>query len=190
MAGRNDSGEARLFVALDLPERLRQALAQWGRLAADGAGLRAVRAESIHVTLCFLGMRPVSEIDAIGAACADAVRPPSFELATGALVGFPPRRPRVLAVAIEDGSRRLGELQDRLATALAELGVYRPEGRPFVPHATLARARGRSLPRGEEQPALAPVRFTVSSLTLFRSTPGPGGSAYVPLHSVSLDVRA
>ena len=190
MAGRSDGAEARLFVALELPERVRQALARWGQLAAGNAGLRAVRAEALHVTLCFLGMRPVGEIDAIGAVCADAVRPPAFELTTGALVGFPPRRPRVLAVAIEDRSRRLGDLQARLATALAELGTYRPERRPFVPHVTLARARGRSSPAGAEQPALAPVPFMASSVTLFRSTPAPGGSVYTPLHSVSLGLPA
>jgi 2'-5' RNA ligase len=156
----------------------------------------------MHVTLCFLGMRPAGELDAIGGACADAVGPPVFELSTAGLVGFPPRRPRVLAAAIEDRSRGLAALQVRLATALAEIGAYRPERRAFVPHVTLARVKRPPAPparadRVKAPPArghgragqrlLAPVPFTASSVTLFRSTPGPGGSVYEPLRSVFLD---
>jgi 2'-5' RNA ligase len=189
------AGDVRLFVALDLPEAVRGALARWaGQLAAADPALRAVKAKSIHVTLCFLGNRPVSAIDAIGAACADAVRLPVFELATGGLVGLPPDRARVLAAAIEDRSRGLYRLQARLAIALAQAGAYRPERRPFTPHVTLARVNGRGSRDSARahgragQRLLAPVPFTASSVTLFSSTPEPGGSAYKPLRSVFLDV--
>jgi len=191
-------GEARLFVALDLPEAVRGALARWAdQLAAADTDLRAVKSESMHVTLCFLGNRHVSEIDAIGAACADAVRQPVFELATGGLLRLPQDRPRVLAAAIEDRSRGLYRLQARLAIALAGLGAYRPERRPFMPHVTLARVNGRGSREGRDagrsrgragERLLAPVPFTASSVTLFSSQLGPGGSAYEPLRSVFLDV--
>jgi 2'-5' RNA ligase len=166
----------RLFVALELPDGVRDALARWaGQLAAGDPSLRAVKGASMHITLCFLGSRPVREIDAIGATCAGAVRPPAFELATGALVGFPPKRPRVLAVAIEDRSRGLFQLHARLSTALAELGVYTPERRPFSPHATLARVAGRGGPgRSPRRPGerlLASTPFAATSVTLFSSTP-------------------
>lgn len=185
----------RLFVALDLPDAVRGALARWAaQLAAADPALRAVGAESLHVTLCFLGERPLSTIDAVGAACADAVGPPGFELSTGGLVGFPPNRPRVLAAAIEDRSRGLYRLQSRLSIALAEIGAYRPERRPFRPHVTLARVRGRGSRQGVRAPGragerlLAPLTFTASSVTLYSSTPQPGGSLYEPLRSVFLDV--
>ena len=186
------------------------ALARWaGQLASVDGGLRAVGAESMHLTLCFLGERSVSEIDAIGAACAGAARAPVLELSTGGLVGFPRARPRVLAAAIEDRSRGLAQLQARLATALVEIGAYRPEPRPFTPHVTLVRARGRGSRSGSRsgsgsgsrsgsreprpgrghaaQRLLAPVAFTASSFTLFRSVSAPGGSVYEPLRSVFLD---
>ncbi len=40
----------RLFVALDLPEQVRAALAEWGAQAVDRAGdvLRAVPPENLH----------------------------------------------------------------------------------------------------------------------------------------------
>jgi 2'-5' RNA ligase len=183
----------RLFVALDLPQAVRDVLARWGgRLAAADPALRPVRASSLHVTLCFLGSRPVEEIDTIGAACAGAVRPPAFELATGWLVGFPPKRPRVLAAAIEDRSRGLAQLQSRLSDSLAAMGVYQPERRPFAPHVTLARVKGRA---GSSRPPgrpgdrlLASTSFVASSITLFSSTPAAGGSQYEPLRSAFLDV--
>jgi 2'-5' RNA ligase len=193
-------GEARLFVALDLPDAVRGALARWAaQMAAADDSLRAIKAEQMHVTLCFLGNRPVSEIDAIGAVCAETVRPPVFELATGGAVGFPAERPRVLAAAIEDRSRGLYKLQARLAIALAELGAYRPERRPFTPHVTLARvdaragrdhggAHGRAASGRTGQRLLAPVPFTASTVTLFSSRTLPSGSVYEPLRSVFLDV--
>jgi 2'-5' RNA ligase len=170
---------------------VRGALARWAAdLAAADAGLRAVTADSMHLTLCFLGNRPVSEIDAIGGACAQAASPPLFELVTGALLGFPSQRPRVLAVAIEDRSRDLHRLQARLAAALSELGSYQPERRPFVPHVTLARARGSGTrPARPGEPA-RPLSFTASTVTLLRSTPSPAGSVYEPLRSVFLDVAS
>lgn len=192
---------ARLFVALDLPEAVSGALARWAAsLAAADTRLRAVRAESMHVTLCFLGERPSGEIDAIAAACAEFAPAPVFELATAGLVGFPSeQRPRVLAAAIEDRSRGLYRLQARLATALSELGVYRPERRTFNPHVTLARVGGKGqASRGEVgssrgragQRLLAPVPFMASSVTLLRSTISSAGSVYEPLRSVFLDSPA
>ncbi len=55
------AARARLFVALDLPEDAREALAAWGGevAAPDGAErrLRLIPADALHVTLCFLGWR-------------------------------------------------------------------------------------------------------------------------------------
>jgi 2'-5' RNA ligase len=185
--------QARLFVALELPDAVRHSLARWATaLAVGNHTLRAVRAEALHVTLCFLGARPLSEIDAIGAACASVVGPPGFELATGSVLSLPPRRPRVVAVAIEDRRRGLTRLQSELSRELSALGVYTPERPGFLPHVTIARTvraerfdparlRGRTAPR-----LLAPMHFEASTVTLYRSRSAPGGSVYEPL-SVFLD---
>ncbi len=66
-----DRSGARLFVALELPAEVRGALAAWARRAGRGPGhgrLRLVEPESLHVTLCFLGSRPMAEVDEIAAA--------------------------------------------------------------------------------------------------------------------------
>ena len=67
----------------------------WGR------PLRLLDPEALHLTLCFLGSRPVEEIAAIGStlsACAAHVG----ELSVGAPLWLPRTRPRSLAVAIHD----------------------------------------------------------------------------------------
>ena len=46
----------RLFVALDLPERIRAGVAAWGREELLDPALRPVRPESLHITLVFLGL--------------------------------------------------------------------------------------------------------------------------------------
>ena len=203
----SDREHARLFVALELPEPVRDSLARWGAsLAAADRGLRPVRAESLHVTLCFLGPRPLDELDAIGAACAEVVGPPAFALSTAGVLGLPPRRPRVLAVAIEDRSRGLARLQAAVAGELERIGVHRPERRGFVPHVTIARTRRPEAGRGERLEAersrgrlepersrgrtprlLGPMPFTASTVTVFRSRPAAGGAVYEPLCSAFLD---
>src|SRR5581483_12164038 len=64
----------RLFVALELPSRVRSALAEWRSTAVRSRDdLRLVAPASLHVTLAFLGSRPAGELDAIAAALAGAV---------------------------------------------------------------------------------------------------------------------
>ncbi|HWF53834.1 MAG TPA: RNA 2',3'-cyclic phosphodiesterase [Solirubrobacteraceae bacterium] len=188
--------DARLFVALELPDAVRAALSRWsGALAASDPTRRAVAAESLHLTLCFLGDRPLSEVDAIGAACARAAEPPVLELTVGAALNLPPRRPRVIAVRIEDRSRRLAGLQERISRELVELGVHEPEPRPFLPHVTVARVRrgqragGAGPPgRGRTTPRLvSTLPFTASTVTLFRSLPALGGARYEALRSAFLE---
>src|SRR5947209_8563612 len=59
----------RLFVALELPELVRDALVGWRDQALGRArDLRALDVGSLHVTLCFLGWQDSDEINAIAAA--------------------------------------------------------------------------------------------------------------------------
>ena len=67
------SPRARLFVALDLPDRVRVGLEAWQARALTDPALRPVDPEALHVTLCFLGYHPeraiesvASEVTAIG----------------------------------------------------------------------------------------------------------------------------
>lgn len=193
-------------MALELPADVRGALTAWARAAADElTQLRPIRRESLHVTLCFLGARPVTSIDAIAAAIGSGVsvgappRPlPAPLLTLGEPLWLPPRRPRVLAVELvevgEGGA--LARLQAAVAGALVAANLYEPEARPFLGHVTVARVashRGgevagpRPRMRTPSVPAPRwPPPFACPNVTLYRSRLGSGPARYEPLATVVL----
>ena len=143
-------------------------LAAWARIGACGAlGLRwrlvgvgaRARRELLHVTLCFLGERPVEEIEAIAAAlervrdggrasCRSARRCGCRRGARGRW------RWRSATTAQRRVWRRCSEA---LGEALAQASGFREERRRFRAHVTLARcaaiAVGSSLARARALPA-------------------------------------
>jgi 2'-5' RNA ligase len=185
---RSRDQRARLFVALDLPEDARRALAAWrDPLLAGRDALRGVRPEMLHVTLCFLGSHPVAEIDAIAAACADGERPASgFALGITGAVWLPRRRPNVLAVTLTNEDERLGAFQAALAARLQAGGWYPPEDRRFLAHVTVARVRSRTRLRPFELPAPPELAMTASTFTLYRSRTESSGARYEALATFGL----
>jgi RNA 2',3'-cyclic 3'-phosphodiesterase len=174
----------RLFVALELPEAARMALAAF-RDAADAEVWRPVPTEALHLTLAFLGSRPEQDVAAIDEVLYGAVGPaPRLSLA-GALL-LPPRRPRVLCASLADPDGTLAALQSRVAGGLAEAGVYVPEKRPFRAHATVARLRPRARPPRTAGAAPEPLEFSGEALTLFLSRLHPHGARYEPLVRLNL----
>src|ERR1700722_16438915 len=119
---------ARLFVAVDLPPGVCEELAAWGRLVAASApkgrpsgsrpAVRALAAESLHLTLCFLGSRPLAGIAALSAVLGECSTG-GGGLAVGAPLLVPPRRPRALAVEIRDPGGELARLQRHLTAAIS-----------------------------------------------------------------------
>jgi RNA 2',3'-cyclic 3'-phosphodiesterase len=182
-------GRARLFVALELPAEARTAVLRWrSAQLARVDGLRLVESEALHVTLCFLGSQPAEQIDSIARACLGTAagfgRP---ALALGGAVWLPRRRPRVVAIGVEDRERTLAEIQSRLVAVLVQGGWYEPERRGFRPHVTVARAgRSARLRPSPEMPAPGPVRFIGSEVVLMRSRTASGGARYERLASVAL----
>src|SRR5512139_828255 len=73
------SPRARLFVALDLPDEVRDGIAAWQAQALADEALRPMRPESLHVTLCFLGYHPEKAIPGV-AEVVSAVEPRPVEL--------------------------------------------------------------------------------------------------------------
>jgi 2'-5' RNA ligase len=190
---RQRSPRARLFVALDLPEDLREGIETWGREALADPALRPVAPASLHVTLAFLGSRPQEEIEPIAEAVRESAAPaPWVELRDPQQ--RPPRgRARLYALpVISPGAEAL---QAVLRQKLVEEGFYEPEKRPFWPHLTVARVRPEA--RGSRRPAvvseppgaipreLTEPRISVR-MTLYRSVLQSSGASYVPLAQVEL----
>jgi RNA 2',3'-cyclic 3'-phosphodiesterase len=182
---------ARLFVAVDPPARVCEELVAWARSALRGANaiggkassVRVLDPELLHVTLCFLGNRPVAEIAAIGQAleeCASGVG----ELEIGAPLWLPPRRPRALAVEVRDDAHGgLAGLHRMLVQALARACGYEEERRRFRAHVTLARMREAPRGRAAERalPPTPALSFTPTEVVLYRSWLSPAGASYEPL---------
>lgn len=177
----------RLFVAIELPGEVREALGRLQHeLQRQGLEkLRWVRPESIHLTLKFLGETPAEKVPALQAALGGAASiVPIHEVKLGS-VGTFPRGPQggVLWVGINGDTGTLELLYREVEKALTRRGFPR-EGRSFRPHLTLARSRpesgvdlgdkrwGKHVGRAEAGPI--PVR----DLSLMRSTLRPTGAIY------------
>lgn len=180
-----NSGErVRLFVALELPDDVRGALARW---RPSAPGLRLIDRADLHVTLCFLGWRFEPEIQPILEACATVGGFAPAPLTVADAVWLPRRRPRVLAVRLSDAGERLAEVQSELSRALAEGGWYTPETRPFLAHVTVARM-GPDVRRapGLDLAPTPSLSFDGTRVTLYRSRLSARGARYEALGSVVL----
>jgi RNA 2',3'-cyclic 3'-phosphodiesterase len=170
----------RLFVALDLPDPVKDALAA---LQPDPEVWRPIARESLHITLAFLGSRPPEDVAVIEPVVEGGAAP---RLVLGDVLLLPPRRARVLTVAIEDPDGTLAALQTRVAGALAAAGVYTPEKRPFRPHVTVARLRPRTHAPRDAALTLDPQEFRGEAVTLYVSRLHPSGARYEPLSRARL----
>ena len=185
----------RLFVAMELSEEVRAALAgiqdRLRRAIADGVSW--VKAGNLHMTMKFLGEVPDGRVPALAEALRAVPAGNELHLATGRIAVMPPRGPgRVLVADVEGEVDALRTLATAIDEACAAVGFQR-EGRPFRPHLTLGRLRPpRRLPAtalaGVDPPA---VPFTVGEFVLMQSQLSPKGSIYTraarfPLRSVRL----
>jgi 2'-5' RNA ligase len=125
----------RLFVALSLPETVRDAVSQ---LQFGLPGARWRPEDSFHITLQFIG-----ETDRHGLAEAHSalfsISAPAFDVRLGGCGFFGERKPRALWVGV--ASEGIQHLQTKVATALSRAG-FRPEARKFAPHVTIAYLNG------------------------------------------------
>jgi 2'-5' RNA ligase len=182
-SARPEGKPLRLFIAVDVPERVKDALATTIEPVGQSLpGARWTRPEGWHVTLKFLGStRPqvVPDVEAAVRQAAGAAR--AFDTRLATVGAFPSaNRARVLWAGLEDAGARFGTLVTHLDDLLSD--VVAPETRTFTPHLTLARI---------DPPArldadllaldVASEAFPVDRLILYRSHLSPRGATYEPL---------
>ncbi len=170
----------RLFLALELPPATLDVLERWSMEHLSGG--RIVAREHLHVTLAFLGSRPAVEVDAVVAALRAATVGISgrIELASARW-----RETRSVGmVVLDDAAGEAASLAGRLHTGLESLGVYRPEGRPWLPHVTVLRFRKRP---GLRPPLPETGTFVPSDAAAYLSRLHPSGARYEVLERVSLN---
>jgi len=170
----------RLFCALDLPDEASRSLSDWAR--SEAVGGRPLPADHLHVTLVFLGRRPAGDVPTVVSALGTAAR--------GAVIGpLTVARWRTTAsvgmLVLEDPTGAATALQARLACAVEDAGIFRPEARAWLPHVTVVRHRGR--PAGSPRALPVTRTFVPSGATAYLSRLHPSGARYEALARVPLD---
>ena len=190
-AARPEAKPLRLFAAVDIPPRAKDAVAgavePWRERFPSG---RWVRPENWHITVKFLGRTWPRLVEWVHDACraaAGETRP--FRVLLDGLGVFPgPSRARVLWTGLEDTDGGLRALASALDRRLER--EFPPEKRGFTAHLTVARFTP-PVPLREYAPELktteiAASPFGVGELVLYRSHLSPRGARYEPLERFPL----
>lgn len=168
----------RLFVALSLPEDLRDELSAMG---GGIPGARWVPEENLHLTLRFIGEVPGWQAQEVDEALA-AVRAPGFDLTLRG-VGTFGKAGRVAALWVGvERTEPLMFLQAKIETALQRIGLE-PERRRFAPHVTLARtekaAPDKTVAFVQAHNLFRAAPVAVEGFTLYSSRLGKDGPHYL-----------
>jgi RNA 2',3'-cyclic 3'-phosphodiesterase len=175
----------RLFLGLRLPDPVLDACEAWQRAHLGVAGVRVVPREHLHVTLAFLGHRPAGEVEAIVGELRQAVAAAGSDLRL--TVGRYRETRSVAMLVLEDLGGGATALAEDVQARLEALGAYRREGRPWLPHLTVARFRARPGLRLEPPPLGGPMgTFVPSDAAAYLSRLQPGGAQYAVLESIRL----
>jgi RNA 2',3'-cyclic 3'-phosphodiesterase len=178
----------RLFVAFDLTDSIREAVAQFlGRLRRACPQARWMRPENMHITVKFIGWVPDEQLAEFRAALEQVHSPQPARLEFRGTGFFPTeKRPRVLWIGVQH-SPNVAEIAAELDRRFLSLGVE-AEKRDFHPHLTLARF---ATPAGLD-PLRAAIRdagevnfgfLCANLLHLYQSQLRPGGAEYTRLAS-------
>jgi 2'-5' RNA ligase len=179
----------RVFIAIDVPDEIKDRLASLQNdLRPAGRTARWVAADSVHLTLKFIGEVREQRIEAIDAALAGLAWR-NFPIAVRGVGFFPgARSPRVLWAGLK--APTMEALAEQIDTRLERAGFER-EKRSFRPHITLARSKDGRLEKELVAAAskLADLdfgSFTVDRFYLYQSTLKPGGSVHTKVREYRL----
>ena len=159
----------RLFFALWPDDATRDALNRTGKWLHQHWGGRRMRADTLHITLAFLGSTPADQLDSL-VACAATVRTEAFEL----ILDQPGywRHNRIGWLGASQAPPPHRELVGLLNAALQAAG-FPVDTRPHVPHVTLLRKSA-----GGEVPRCEAVRWPIRDFVLVQSSTESDGAHY------------
>jgi RNA 2',3'-cyclic 3'-phosphodiesterase len=174
----------RLFVGLRPPLAIREELTS---LMAGVPGARWQSDEQLHITLRFIGEVDPRQAEDVVVALGNVTAPP-LTLRLDGVGSFGSRgRPRALWAGVSP-REPLAALHKKIDQALVRCGLP-PEGRAYLPHATVARL-GSGVSGVErwlaEHAGLVTVPFALDHFLLFESHLGSDGAAYEALARYAL----
>ena len=178
----------RLFVAIEIPSEIRDALAVFLKeMRGIAPHAKWVRADNLHVTLKFLGETEVPKVGEVVNTLSSirSMQPVTLEFRG---LGFFPneKRPRVFWAGME-ASANLRILTEDIDRSMHHLG-FPLEERPFTPHLTLARFNPPGLPPKLDSAIAGHSQHSFGSLTarefhLIESKLKSTGAEYTTLQS-------
>ena len=185
----------RLFISIDLPDRLADAVADAQDRFADADGLRFVDSDNAHLTLFFLGDTDPERVDEIESALKRAVVDADvdpFEMRVGGFGVFPALDYiSVVWAGVREGAgvaetTGLAGAVERELEALGFVG----DDHEFTPHVTLARMENAASKAAvqrfldEADPEIGP--FRVEELRLKESVLTSDGPTYHTVETFEL----
>jgi 2'-5' RNA ligase len=183
----------RLFVSVDLTDRLTPGVADIQQELRGVSGLDFTDPSQAHVTLKFLGEVPEERLGAVEEAVGEAVEKSGvdpFEATVEGIGAFPSREYiRVVWLGIGRGSEELTRLHEAIEARTTEMG-FDPEDHDFTPHVTLARmdhAGGKDRVQRflrDRDPEVGTM--AVEAVRLIESDLGSGDPTYTTLAHVRL----
>ena len=167
----------RLFIALDLPDSVKDQLAS---ICYGIPNARWSKREQFHLTLKFIGGVEGDISEDIAQALSEICFS-SFEIRLSGLGYFPPKQdPKILWAGVQS-DERLENLQRKIERRLMETGIE-PERRNFYPHITLAKlekaSSSRVLPYLSHHGTFKTESFSIDHFSLYQSHLSPKGSVY------------
>ena len=175
----------RLFLGIGLPQTVAGRLAEAARTmlqAGTGRSIRWTRPDDMHITLSFLGSVEPTRLEQIQQSLA-ALHAGRLHLRLSGIGVF--ANAGMLLVKLEP-SVALLNLGEQISLAMESCGFPR-EQRPYLPHVTLARAKGRIriAPGRGNEPAFQ-QSFAASEFRLYQSFTPPEGARYLILRAFPL----
>ena len=192
MSRDHPAGHFRLFVAIPLPETVRDEVLRVQRelqpLVPPSAA-RWTRPDQFHLTLRFLGNVPVEAVESLQQSVEAVCRNASPLALSARGVGFFPSQhsPRVVWVGINSQENRLIDLQKGIETAVAPFSPE-PGEKSFAGHVTLGRLKNPRpadvrvlVARAQSYKAKAFGDWTAENVEIIRSELSSIGTHYTLL---------
>ncbi|MFH1665241.1 MAG: RNA 2',3'-cyclic phosphodiesterase [Candidatus Omnitrophota bacterium] len=182
----------RCFIALEFSdEAMKEFLRTTDILRKADAEIKWLSADTVHLTLKFLGDIPEEKAPVITARLRETVRgcrPFTIEFSgIGVFPGWD--RPKVLWIGVGKGAREVVDLASRVDGAMALEGFEQDE-RPFSPHITMGRIKGpknkKKLEGLLKSIHVEPASSFISRIIVFKSVLTEKGAIHTPLDTVDL----
>lgn len=171
----------RVFIALELPEELKDKIFTLSQKATKGLKIKLVERENLHVTLIFLGEVSEDNIEKIKGVLRSTKGVGEISLKAERIESFPPKGlPHGVWLSLEGQKEKLFSLYKKIVDGMLSVGIKLKERKlRFSPHITLGRFKERDNKfKKIEKSIKVSDEFVVRNVTLFSSKLSSKGSVY------------